>query len=514
MVDSDIFRVLHVTEDELVVNPISEENGRFVDTAADAIPVERTTADPNVAQVLSFVEPGHLLRGPLVESDSSYRFESVEHRGGFSLVEIDPKVIPYLVQSYWDQEPEHDRAHRRDNVRIAPLSALDAFEDDDEFCGELVIKPRSNPETHTWDEFRQGVGSEAVFGGFEATDRKPQEVFIGNPAGEAYWYCLLFPEYRSDPARRVQAQVGFLYDDQYLPTPTWESGALIDPEKLPEDIQHDPKGVFAPGSQVHSSAIPERFGYDTVELLAELVYVGAQFEATLSSGMGDSLDPDEAFSYSPGEVSDATVSVLTAYRFYTTVLINLYECLDDIGDVTVESALEDGVLPDPELLYRAQLKFTSHVYELKAYLEKMRQVPVEEYVVEQFKGAMPDKKKQLREEFGVEGFPLMIRHILYDIERQLGTLTDVLKVSDYVATAEQTDDGFRYEISAEEQAYEFLKRHQDRVSEHLTPAELGGEGSEVFMLVLGRLGRRHDWLDTSSLGPMGMLFTQMDGAMR
>jgi hypothetical protein len=90
----------------------------------------------------------------------------------------------------------------------------------------------------------------------------------------------------------------------------------------------------------------------------------------------------------------------------------------------------------------------------------------------------------------------------------------VLKVSDQVATAEKEDNGFRYRLPADEKAYELIKRHQDHVSDNLTPAELGGEGSEVFMLVLGRLGSRHDWLDTSALGTMGTMITQFGDQMR
>jgi len=36
----------------------------------------------------------------------------------------------------------------------------------------------------------------------------------------------------------------------------------------------------------------------------------------------------------------------------------------------------------------------------------------------------------------------------------------------------------------------------------------------VFMLVLGRLGSRHDWLDTSALGTMGTMLTQFGDQMR
>jgi hypothetical protein len=514
MDDSNLYRVLQVAEDTLTANPIEEEEGRFVDAPSEAVQIANGSENASVAQILSFVEPGHVLRGTLTQSNSSYEFATIEHRGGFSLVELDALTVPYLVRNYWEQDPQHDTPSVGETAHVAPLSDLADDVDDSTFCGELVIQSPSCSEADSWKDFRQGVGGEEAYGGFKTTAGRPEEVFIGSPAGDSYWYAILFPEDRSVLARRVRAQVGYLYDNHYVPNPAWDSAALINPEKLPDDLDENLKGIFAPGFNVHSSAIPERFGRDTVELLAELVYVGSQFEATLTSSMGDALNLDDPISYAPADVRDATVSVVMAYRFYTSLLIDLYERVRDIREKTVEGAVEDGLLPAPELLYQARLKFESQIHETRAYLEKMQQVPLEAYVVERFKGAMPDNKKQLRAEYGVEGLPLMIRHILHDIEHQLDTLTDVLKVSDGVATAVQRNNELHYELRANEEAYELIKRHQDHVSDHLTPAELGGEGLEVFMLVLGRLGRRHDWLDTSALGEMGAMLTQVDDMMR
>jgi len=514
MGDEHLYRILDVTENQLAIVPITKKNEQFVSTGSDIVRVTNKSEDTSVSQVLSFVEPGHIVKGTLLESRSSYQFETIEHRGGFSLVEIDAMSVPYLVQNYWEQKSNVDRASTSETVHVASLSEIDNYEGANKFSGELVIQTPSCSEADSWEEFRRGVGGEEAYAEFKTTSGRPNEVFIGCPAGESYWYTLLFPEDRSPPARRVRAQVGDLYNDYYVPNPSWDSTALINKEKLPENIDEKPKGVFAPGYTVHSSAIPERFGRNTVELLAELVYAGSQFEQTFFSTMGDSLNKDDCTSYDPADVRDATVSIVETYQFYTTILIEIYNVFVSMGEKTTEDAIDDGLLPSPELLYQARLKFDLQLHEMRAYIKKMEQVPIEKYVVEQFKGMVPDEKKNLRVDYGVEGLPLMIRHILYDIEQQLDTLSDVLKVSDRVATAEQGHNGFRYRLPADEEAYELIKRHQDHVSDHLTPAELGGEGSEVFMLVLGRLGSRHDWLDTSALGTMGTMLTQFGDQMR
>jgi hypothetical protein len=514
MEDESLYRILDVTENRLEIVPITEKNGQIVDTDSDIVQVTNRSENTSVSQVLAFVEPGHIVKGTLLESGSSYQFETVEHRGGFSLVEVDAMSVPYLVQNYWEQKSNVDRASTIETVHLAPLSEIDNYSDVNEFSGELVIQSPLCSEADSWEEFRQGVGGEETYGEFKTISGRPNEVFIGCPAGESYWYALLFPEDRSPPARRVRAQAGYLYDDYYVSNPSWDSAALINKEKLPEKIDEKPKGVLAPGYTVHSSAIPERFGRNTVELLAELVYVGSQFEQTIFSTTDDSLNKNDYTSYEPSDVKDATVSIIETYQFYTKILIEIYEVFVGTGEKTTEGAIDDGLLPPPELLYQARLKFDSQLHEMRAYIKKMRKVPIDKYVIEQFKGMVPDDKKNLRAEYGVEGFPLMIRHILYDIDQQLDTLSDVLKVSDQVATAEKEDNGFRYRLPADEKAYELIKRHQDHVSDNLTPAELGGEGSEVFMLVLGRLGSRHDWLDTSALGTMGTMITQFGDQMR
>jgi hypothetical protein len=510
MKNINLFRVLSTTEEEIKINPISEKNGVFFDTDENSITIKTDNSDSNVTQVLSFVNPGNVIYAGITKSEGSYQFKSVEHRGGFSLVELDSELVPYIIKQNRDVIESNNDSVNSD-LGVIPLSLLTGSESDD-FCGELVIQYSSGQQVITWNEFRCGTGSEGIYGSFETSDGTPEEVFIGNPTGEDYWYAFLFPEYKTEVAKLIRAQFGYLYDDHFLPNQAWNSTQLINEDKLPGEPHKSPKEMFSEEFSVHSSALPKRFGRNTVELLAELVYVGTQFEIIPSSyELHKTLDLDQPFLHSPQEIRNATTSIMTIYRFYTNLLIGIYDNFDTSPETDPQSLIENGTLPHPELLYRARQKFVSQMYELEAYFKKMRQVPVEEYVVEQFKGFSPDEKQTLREKYDIEGLPLMIRHILYDIEEQLDEITDVLEVTDYIASVESTESGFKYEILAEERAYQFIQQHQNSVTNLLTPAELGGDGSDVFMLTLGRLGHRHNWLDISPLGPK---FSQMAEEMR
>jgi hypothetical protein len=504
------FRILSVEHGTISLNPISREGDRFVEQEEEALDVDYTKADSEITQVVSFLEPGHLVQATVIESDGAYRFDSLEHRGGMDLIELDPRTIPYVLEDCWELD---ERCVEGEDFRV-PLSAIDPLEDTDTFTGELVVRAVSESDTSSWLAFRRGGGAEAVYGGFETETGVPEEVFIGNPHGASYWYAILFPEFKTNLAQRIRAQYSHLYDDHYRPNPTCDLSRLIDESKLPDDPDQEPKAVFGPDYHVHSSRIPERFGQDTVILLAEFMYYGSQFEFGLFDDSETTLNPDQALTYSPDEIIRSRSSLMTTYRFYTSLLTSLHDSVEEYPETDIETLVAEGTIPDPELLYRTRIKFNSLVHEFESYLQKMEQVPIETYLVEQFSGSTPEEQLELRDQYEVEGFPLMIRHVLHDLEQQLDDLKEVLKVADYVATTEWTDAGLVYDIQAEQKAYDYVTQHQESTSDGMMPADLGGDDPGVFMTLMGRLSRRHDWLDTSSMGAMGGLLSSFGEAMR
>lgn len=510
MENLDMFRILSISKDIIVLNPVSRESDRFVDREEEAVEVNHTEADSEITQVVSFLEPGHLVQATIIESGGSYRFNSLEHRGGMDLIELDPRTIPYVLEDCWERD---ERCVEGEDFRV-PLSAIDSCEISNKFTGELVVRAVPESDTASWPAFRRGEDAESVYGGFETESGVPEEVFIGNPHGEPYWYAILFPEFKTNLAKRIRTQYGHLYDDHYLPNPACDLSRLIDTDKLPDDPDREPKAVFGPDYHVHSSRIPERFGQDTVTLLAEFMYYGSQFEFALFDDSETTLDPDQALTYSPDDIIRSKASLMTTYRFYTSLLTSLQDSVEDNPEADVEALVAEGTIPAPELLYRTRIKFISLIHEFESYLQKMEQVPIEAYLVEQFSGSTPAEQLELRAQYDVEGFPLMIRHALFDLERQLDDLKDILKVADYVATTEWTDTGLVYDIQAAQKAYDFVTQHQESTSDGMMPAEIGGDDPGVFTTLMGRLSRRHDWLDTSSMGAMGDLFSSFGDIMR
>lgn len=512
MGDSQTFRVLSLDDDTVLLNPILPDEDGYLDTTEPSVRVPTNGYESSVEQVVSLLEPGHVLRANLETAGGTPRFAAVEHLGGLTLVELDARQVPYGIDDTDFPEIQGPTGDR-DAVRRS-FSDIESLPSDIDGVGELVIQPVPEHDETPWREFRNGTDSESVYGRFKTVAGRPSEVLAGNPRGQPYRYALLFAEERTELARRVRAQYGYLYDDNFRLTPTWDSSHLIDEDKLPSVPSADPKAVFAPEVNVHSSNIPDRFGRETIELLAELVYVGSQFEIGFSDEDTNALDTDAVESHDPSDLVQSSASIRTAYKYYTALVTHIYDQRQENPDTDIDALVDDGILPPPELLYRADVLFTTRIAELEAYFEKMRQVTIEAYVANQYAGATPEVQEAVRQEFEVEGFPRTIRHILYDLETQLDDLEEVLKITPYLADTKWTSDGLVYEIEAKEKAYGFVRDHQETVSDNFTPAELGGEDPGLFQTFLGRLGKRHDWLDTSSLGAMGGLLSQFEENLR
>lgn len=62
MENSGLFRVLSTTGEGIKINPISEKGGVFSDTDEKSIIVKTDNSEPNLTQVLSFVNPGNIIR--------------------------------------------------------------------------------------------------------------------------------------------------------------------------------------------------------------------------------------------------------------------------------------------------------------------------------------------------------------------------------------------------------------------------------------------------------------------
>lgn len=501
MTDSSLFRVLECSSEYVTLNPISQKGTRFVDEVDDPVDIDITNIDTSIEQTVSLLDPGHVIKAGVTESDGTHRFTSIEHRGGFTLIELDSRTVPYIIDEYWESEKESTRERFTDDNFVAPLTQIAA-----DSQGELFIQFSSAFDDDSWKEFIQGTESESVYGGFHTMSGEPVEVSIGNPDGEPYWYALLFAKEGSTVARRIRAQYGYLYDDHYIPNPTWDLSELIDAEQVPEDPDMTPKSVFRPEHSVHSNLIPPRFGSDTIELLAELVYVGSQFKMSMLGGSSDDLDLSQPFSHTPVEIASQDPSLIKSYKFYTSLLISIYECVQNNPNKNIQTLVENDTLPDPELLYRAHIFFTSTLHGIESYLEKMEQVPVEEYVVSRIQGGLNPELEKKVDDFNLADLPSTIRYLLHDWGAVLEEFREILKIAPHVADVEETETGLLYNIQAEKKAYDFINTHQDRISDHLIPADLGGEDPGVFMPLLGRLEQRHNWLTTSSISPMGEMF--------
>lgn len=508
MENSRLFRVFDRSEERIKLNPVTRDDQEVIEAGGELKDIAVGPYEPGVEKILSLVEPGHLIRATIDTSTDPARFESIEHQGGFTLEELDNRFVPYIIRKYWEMDESPGESEEVEQQSTIPLSSIEAPNQEADFIGELIINPTSAPEAPLWDELKQGIDSESMFGEFEAISERPEEVFIGKSSEDAYWYVLLFPAERTTIARRIRAQYGELHDDKYLPNLAWDLSKLVNMQNLPNHPDNDPLEIFASDVRVSHDALPPQFGSKTIELITELVYVGSEFELTLLGGESDSLDTENPLTYSAEEFLTTEPGLINTYRFYTTLLTEIFEHHQVHPDTDVELLIAQDVLPSPELLYRAEHRLISLIAEFEAYFKKMRQVPVESYVVNKFSGASPRIQREINEEFHVEGFPLTIRHILYDLEFQLEDISEVLKIGPYVANAKRTRSGFQYEIQAEQKAYYFIQQHQEKISDHLTPADLGGKGTGIFMDTLGRIGQRHNWLDISSLGGIGALLGQ------
>lgn len=511
MEDSSLFRVLEVGSETVTLNPILDEDGEFRDR--DEPPITVTTADTeeDIAQVVSLLESGHVIAATITRS-SENRFAAIEHRGGATLTKLDSRTVPHIINEYWAQEdsPSQDELHGEE--LIIPFDKISEQSSVQGSGGEVHLRFPSDASGHSWADFTQGNNSESVYGSFDTLDGKPTEVFIGNPDGERYWYAILFNVEQTTLAKQIRAQFGYLYDDQYIPNPAWDLSQIIDASELPANPDENPKAIFHPDYTVHSSTIPSRFGSDTVQLIAELIFVGRQFEITYSTQSSERFNPEQALTAKVEDVTNESPDIVTTYKFYVALLTGIYEQVQNNPDTDVAALIDDGVIPKPDVLYRTHLQFVSQIHSLESYFEKMRRVPVEKYVVDLFSGDKP-WEPEFKARFDIDGFPLMIRFVLQDLEKQLDEISEILTVAEYIVDVEHTADGLAYNIMAEEKAYNFANQHEDSISDHMMPADLGGQDPGVFLTLSGRLQRRYNWIDSSAMGVMGELFSDVTGEL-
>jgi len=439
MGNSNLFRVLDVDAETVTVNPILDEGGKFSDHDEAPVTVSTTESKEDIAQVVSLLSPGHVISATITRS-SPHQFSTLEHRGGATLVELDPRTVPYLITEFWAQNKSPSPEELRDEELVVPFEELVEEPAAQELNGELHIQFSSETSTQSWANFTQGTGSESVYGSFETRDGKPTEIFIGNPDGERYGYAVLFAAERTAVAKQIRAQYGHLYDDQYLPNPAWNLSTIIDGSALPDDPDKNPKEIFHPDYNVHSSTLPSRFGSDTIQLIAELVFVGTQFEMTFSEP-SEHFDPDHALTSTVDDLDTEPPDIVTMYKFYIALLTGIYDAVGGNPDTDIQSLIDDGVIPAPEVLFRTHQQFVSQVHSLEAYFEKMRHVPIEQYVADLFSGEKP-WEAEFKAQFDIDGFPLMIRFILQDLEKQLDEINEILTVAQYIADAERTANGF------------------------------------------------------------------------
>lgn len=507
MEDSNLFRVLEVDSETVTLNPILDEDGGFRDRDEPSITVTTADSDEDIAQVVSLLESGHVIAATITRSPEN-RFTDIEHRGGATLTKLDSRTVPYIITEYFAQKdsPSQDELHGEGlTIPLGRISEQISAQDSD---GEVHLRFPSDASGHSWDDFTQGADSESVYGSFDTRDGKPTEVFIGNPDGERYWYAILFNEEQTTLARQVRAQYGYLYDDQYIPNPAWDLSHIIDTSELPDDPDENPKAIFHPDYTVHSSTIPPRFGSDTIQLIAELIFVGSQFEMTLSKQPSEHFNPDQALNATVEDITDESPDIVTTYKFYVALLTGIYDHVQNNPETDVAALIDDGTIPTPDVLYRTHLKFASQIHSLESYFEKMRQVPIEKYVVDLFSGDKP-WEPEFKARFDIDGFPLMIRFVLQDLEKQLDEIKEILTVAEYIVDVEHTTSGLAYNIMAEQKAYNFAKQHEESISDHMMPGDLGGKDRSVFLTLSGRLERRYNWIDSSAMGAMGELFSSL-----
>jgi hypothetical protein len=510
--DTNLFRVLEVNSEAVTLNPIFSEDGVLRDRDEPTLTVTITDSETDTGQVVSLLEPGHVINAA-IEHSPEPRFTAIEHRGGFDLIELDSRTVPYIITEFWAQEESPSKDELRGESLSVPLDAVSGEFTTQAPSAELHIQFASDTPDHSWEDFTQGNSSESVYGAFDTRDGRPTEVFIGNPDGEQYWYAILFDADQTRVAKQTRAQFGYLYDDQYISNPAWDLSHIINAAELPDEPDENPKAIFHPEYNVHSSKIPSRFGSDTVQLIAEFLFVGTQFEMSFSNQSLDHLDPDQALTTTVEELGSQSPDIISMYKFYVSLLTGIYEVVQDNPDTEIETLVNNGVIPQPDVLYRAHHQLISLIHGIESYFEKMRQVPIEKYVVDAFSGDIPGEE-EFKKKYNISGFPLTIRFVLRDLEYQVDDIKEILKVSGYIADVEQTESGLAYNIMAEEKAYNFAKKHQDTISDNMTPDEFGGESRGVFLTMFGRLEQRYNWIEPSSMGPVGELFSSFTDELK
>jgi hypothetical protein len=516
MTDEQLFRVLRVKESVIELDAVVNDGETISDGAEPPIEITLEGVETDAEPIVSLLEPGHLIRGAVTEGKESLSLTSVEHRGGFTLRRLDHRLIPFPAIDADTTNEAGTRLKQGGGHQIQPLYDGDLWITDESPLGELHLIPEIGDSVPSWEAFERGDSSEAIYGGFASLEGRPAEVFIGNPAASDYWFVILLQEENTELSKNIRTQTGEYFDDRYRVDPALAVENLIDETKIPDELEKNPSDLLDDEYPIRSNHVPDRFGRETTMVIAEFLTVSAQFTHILVDSGTEGFDIDTAIESPPEELNFEAEPIHVVYERYAEPLQTVYERANsDPGFV------ENGsfVVKKPrvaKLLRYVRQVLEAKIYQIESYLLKLDSVSLDDYVIPDVRGEEPVSRAELREMVGhdMSGINVHIWRVLYDIRFQLDNLKNILRIGDKLTSVRQTDGEWQYVVVRNEKLYAAIEQHQKLVEQKQKPDDLGGEGLSLLLFLIGRLKKRHPWLELGSLGTFGELGDKFATSMR
>jgi hypothetical protein len=405
MTTQSLFRVLERDQQSrefLLLELAETTDGTIAAMNTDPIRVSTESDDDDVEYILELLSPGHLLYATL-DGPKPYEIIDIEHHGGVTLELLDPWLPPYLALNIWHDRQERENSPQQERVveliteedNVDPLSTPTPV-------GEITLiftdKPRSVGSKR---EFFRSGDIESFLQEFEEMAGDPMEVLAADPHGLPFWCVLAFDSEQSSVAQKVRAQYGSRPNEEFIPNPLFNIHDTTGQTEEPTNPDQNPRQVIGNEYQgLPEDMIPDKTGQGTLKLIRELIAMADGFSlrgfAGSSMGEDDSPSLQSVSTFSPSQYSNVVETIGDALIGYIRLTMQIYQTAESSSKNDPEALVNEGILPNPELLMRADQLLRQYLALHQGFTQKMESVDIRDYVPDIFGSYSEAKQRELK----------------------------------------------------------------------------------------------------------------------
>lgn len=390
MTTQSLFRVLsqYPESKEFLVQELTETtDGTTVATGTAPIRVSSESDVDDVEFTLSLLSPGHLLYATL-EGTEPYDVVDIEHRGGVTFELLNLWLPPYLAMDIW-RDYEEDKSETQQGQIVQPIESeedIDPLSPSDPIGESTLVFTDESDLLVSQEVFHQRRNIESFLQEFQDLPGEPMEVLAADPYGVPFWCVLAFDSEDSSIAQKIKSQYGSCQNGEFISNPLFSIRDSTGHAQKPTNPENPRQVIGEDYQDIPAEMIPDKTGRATIELIRELITMSKGFSLNglveyMSLGEGDSsLSLEDVNTLSGDQYSDAIETIGDAFIGYIRITMQIYEIVSSASVSDPKKLLNQGNIPDPEILDRAEKIFNQYFALHHGFNRKIENINIREYV--------------------------------------------------------------------------------------------------------------------------------------